>query len=108
LVAAILIFGSPLAFVLHKIPQLLTGQLVFLGFVLMFVSMFWMFKSTPTGAAGRPMKKYWNSHPKTGNTEAIYVCEESKTYFIRVWGRSSRDDRGKNENRVDSGGRSYA
>lgn len=73
LVAALLIFGSPLAFFLQKIPQLLTIQLVIVGFALMFASMLRMFKSMPIGAAGRPMKKYWSRHPKAGNTKTIYV-----------------------------------
>lgn len=91
LVGAVLIFGTPAAYFLHKIPQERVGQATALGFAILIGTMFRMFKSTPISSSGRPMKKYWNSHPKPGNNEAIYVCEESKTYFIRVWGVASRD-----------------
>ncbi len=60
---------------------------LFAGFVLLLGVMFWMFRTEPVSASGRPMKRYWNSHPKPGYKEVIYVCEESRTYFIRVWGK---------------------
>jgi hypothetical protein len=91
LVGALLVFGSPFASVFHKIPHHWTTALIVLGFVILLASTIWMFKSTPISSSGRPMKKYWCSSPKSGNTEVIYVCEMSKTYFIRVWGRPSRD-----------------
>jgi len=87
LAGILFIFGAPAAYMMHKIPVNWVGPSMALGFVILFGTMFWMFKSTPISTHGRPMKKYWSSHPKAGNTEAIYVCEESKTYFIRVWGR---------------------
>jgi hypothetical protein len=91
LVGALLVFGSPFASVFHQTSHQWTTALIVLGFVILLASMIWMFNSSPTSRSGRPMKKYWSSTPKSGNTEVIYVCEESKTYFIRVWGRPSRD-----------------
>lgn len=87
----LLIFGTPVAYYMRKIPVDWVFPSIGLGFVILIGTMTWMFKSTPISSNGRPMKKYWSSKPKAGNTEAIYVCEESKTYFIRVWGRPSGD-----------------
>ncbi len=93
-VGILLIFGGPFASVLGKISTQETLSLVALGFAIMFASLGWMFKSRPLSCTGRPMKKYWNSSAKDGNHEAVYVCEESKTYFIRVWGRPSKNNHG--------------
>ncbi len=94
LVGALLVFGSPLASFFQKISHQWTFTLVILGFAILFATLAWMFKSTPISTHGRPMKKYWNRAPKAGNNEAVYVCEESKTYFIRVWGRPSQNSAG--------------
>lgn len=94
LVGILLLFGAPVAYMIHEIPKDWLFPSVGLGFAILIGTMFWMFKSTPISSHGRPMKKYWSSHPKAGNTEAIYVCEESKTYFIRVWGRPSQNSTG--------------
>lgn len=94
LVGILILFGAPVAYMMHKIPKEWVFSSVGLGFAILIGTMFWMFKSTPTSSHGRPMKKYWNSHPEAGNTEAVYVCEESKTYFIRVWSRTSKNSQG--------------
>ncbi|MGL5019540.1 MAG: hypothetical protein ACRDBP_15505 [Luteolibacter sp.] len=97
LVGILLLFGSPLASVFGKISTEETLSLVALGFVILFASMAWMFKSSPIGSSGRPMKKYWNSSAKRGSREAVYVCEESKTYFTRVWSRASQTGSGEGD-----------
>ncbi len=87
LVGVLLVFGAPIASAMHKISANWVFILVMAGFIIVAASLVWMFKSVPISSCGRPMKKYWNSAPKPGNTEAIYVCEGCRTYFIRVWGR---------------------
>ena len=84
-IGVILVFGAPAAHMLHKIPKNWVVAPMACGIALGALSLFWAFKSTPLSSSGRPMKKYWNAAPKPGNSEIIYVCEESKTYFIRVW-----------------------
>lgn len=85
-VGILLIFGAPVADMFDKIPKDWLAPSIVLGFAILIGTLFWMFKSAPVSSFGRPMTKYWNSNPKPGNHEVVYVCEESKTYFIRVWG----------------------
>lgn len=89
LTGGVLLFGSIIAHLLGKIPERWTPVLVVAGFVILMGTVLWQFCSRPVSTCGKPMRKYWSSTPKNGNTEAVYVCDESKTYFIRVWGRRS-------------------
>lgn len=88
LLGVILCFGSVIAHLLGKIPENRVPLLVFAGFAILMVTLLGQFLSHPVCSCAKPMKKYWNSAPKPGNTEAVYVCEGCRTYFIRVWGRS--------------------
>jgi hypothetical protein len=90
LVGILLVFGVPIAHVMGKLSPQWVFILFMSGMLIIGASLLWMFKSNPISTCGRPMKKYWNSAPQPGNDEVIYVCEASRTYFIRVWGRGSR------------------
>lgn len=91
LAGVLLVFGAPIAHFMHRISGNWLFILIMSGFLIIGANLLWMFRSTPISTCGRPMRKYWNSAPKPGNNEVIYVCETSRTYFIRVWGRTSRD-----------------
>jgi len=91
LVGALVLFGGPLATIIFKMPHAWVAVLLLAGFFIIVLTLLLMFKSAAISRSGHPMKMYWSSAPKPGNHEALYVCEHSKTYFIRVWGTPSRD-----------------
>jgi hypothetical protein len=62
------------------------------GFLLV-VGLLLMFFSTPRAKSGQPMKKYWNKDPNAEGDQIIYVCEDSKTYFIRTWAKKTPGQR---------------
>lgn len=49
-----------------------------------------MFYSTPLSESGHAMKKFWNKDSGAKGDEAIYVCEDSRTYFRRTWSKKTR------------------
>lgn len=91
LIGILMVFGGALAAMMGKIEKPTVFILVVVGFLIIILTLLWMFKATAYSESGHPMKMYWSTHPKPGNLEALYVCEHSRTYFIRVWARPSRD-----------------
>ena len=90
-IGVVLVFGGPIANMMGKISTQLVFISMILGFLIILLNLFLMFKSAPISSSGHRMKMYWSTAPKAGNNEAVYVCEHSKTYFIRVWAMPSRD-----------------
>lgn len=90
-IGVVLVFGGPIANMMGKISTQLVFISMILGFLIILLNLFLMFKSAPISSSGHRMKMYWSTAPKPGNNEAVYVCEHSKTYFIRVWAMPSRD-----------------
>jgi hypothetical protein len=91
LIGILMIFGGAAAAMMGKIDKPTVFVLLIAGFLIIFLTLFWMFKATAYSESGHPMTMYWSSQPKPGNLEALYVCKHSRTYFIRVWGTPSRD-----------------
>jgi hypothetical protein len=89
-IGVVLVFGGPIAHMMGKISTQMVFISMMLGFLIL-LNLFLMFKSAPISSSGHRMKMYWSTSPKAGNNEAVYVCEHSKTYFIRVWAMPSRD-----------------
>ncbi len=59
--------------------------------VVLFQLLIYFKRSTPRSRfTGKPLKKYFNAVPENNVVqEIIYVCEESKTFYRRVWGVES-------------------
>lgn len=86
-VLAILFCGSLVGAATEKLPILPALWTAVVAFLALFVIQVLAYRSTPCSRfTGKPLKQYKNSKPKRDVLiELIYVCEDSKTFFRRVW-----------------------
>ena len=84
----ILVFcGSLFGVAIEKLPFLPAFWTAAGSFLTLFVIQVFAYRSTPHSRfTGKPLTKYRNAKPgRDVLTELIYVCEDSKTFFRRVW-----------------------
>jgi hypothetical protein len=84
----VLVFcGSLVGVAIEKLPILLALWIASGSFLTLFVVQVLVYRSTPRSRfTGKPLTKYKNAKPaRDVLTELIYACEDSKTFFRRVW-----------------------
>ena len=90
LLGLILFCGGGLWLVVTKQPTTFIFAVLAGGSLCLIVSVLGIRFLTPTSSSGRPMKKFWVDRSNSYGHEMIFVCDDTKTYFRRVFAKNSR------------------
>jgi len=85
------LFGGGIAWsVFIEKPNAFVFAGLAVGAVCLIICVLGMRFLTPTSSSGRPMKKFWVDRSNSYGHEMIFVCEDTKTYFRRVFAKNAK------------------
>ena len=87
-----ILFGSSIIWLVttKQLNAFILAGIVIGGISLIFVVFSFRF-STPLSISSRPMKRFWVKESQAIGNEIIYVCDDSKTYFRRVFAKRRKN-----------------